>query len=37
VEEKRKVAEFTEVYNAIRFGGDAATTAHLAAMLREFE
>ena len=37
VEEKSKVAEFTEVYNAIRFGGDAAATAHLAAMLREFE
>jgi hypothetical protein len=35
--EKRRVAEFTEVYNTIRFGGDAGATAHLAAMLREFE
>jgi hypothetical protein len=35
--EKSKVVEFTEVYNAIRYGGDAAETAHLAAMLREFE
>ena len=37
VAEKARVAEFTEVYNAIRYGGDAAATAHLAAMLREFE
>jgi hypothetical protein len=36
-EERRRVAEFTEIYNGIRFGGDAAATAHLAAMLREFE
>lgn len=36
-EEKRRVVEFTEVYNAIRFGGDATATTHLAAMLREFE
>jgi transglutaminase-like putative cysteine protease len=36
-EEKRRVMEFTRVYNAIRFGGDAAATTHLASMLQEFE
>jgi protein-glutamine gamma-glutamyltransferase len=36
-EEKDRIREFTEVYNSIRFGGDASATARLAVMLQEFE
>ena len=36
-EENRKVVEFTEVYNSIRFGGEIGATAQLAGLLREFE
>lgn len=35
--EHGKVVEFTEVYNSIRFGGDASATSRLAALLQEFE
>jgi hypothetical protein len=31
------VARFTEVYNAVRFGGDTAQAAELVSLLREFE
>jgi protein-glutamine gamma-glutamyltransferase len=31
------VAEFTEVYNSIRFGGDRSATSRLAQLLQEFE
>ncbi len=36
-EEQRRVAEFTSIYNSMRFGGDRAGAARLAGMLREFE
>ena len=36
-EENRRVAEFTEVYNSIRFGGDLSATTRLAGLLQEFE
>jgi hypothetical protein len=36
-DEMRMVAEFTEVYNQIRFGGDVSSTPRLAGMLQEFE
>lgn len=36
-EENRRVTEFTEVYNSIRFGGDVSETARLAGMLQDFE
>jgi transglutaminase-like putative cysteine protease len=36
-EENSRVAEFTRVYNTIRFGGDAAATSRLAGLLQEFE
>lgn len=36
-EQKLPVTAFTEVYNSVRFGGDAAATAHLASLLQEFE
>lgn len=36
-EERSRVAEFTEVYNAIRFGGDLAATSRLALMLQNLE
>jgi hypothetical protein len=36
-EEHARVAEFTAVYNAVRFGGEAAGTARLAVMLQELE
>jgi hypothetical protein len=35
--ENEKVIEFTEVYNAIRFGGDWSATSKLAGLLQEFE
>jgi len=35
--EKEPVAQFTSVYNAVRFGGDTAGTAQLACLLRNFE
>jgi transglutaminase-like putative cysteine protease len=36
-EEKSRMVEFTELYNSVRFGGDASGTARLAGMVREFE
>jgi len=36
-EENRRVVEFTEVYNSIRFGGNASAMARLAGLLQEFE
>jgi transglutaminase-like putative cysteine protease len=36
-EEKTRLVEFTQLYNAIRFGGDAAGTARLAGLLQDFE
>lgn len=36
-EESRKVIEFTEVYNSIRFGGEISATSRLAGMLQELE
>jgi hypothetical protein len=36
-EENRNVAEFTEIYNSIRFGGDRTATSRLAGLLQEFE
>jgi hypothetical protein len=36
-EEHLPVAAFTEVYNSIRFGGDASASSRLAGMLQEFE
>lgn len=35
--EQSKVVEFTEVYNSIRFGGDASAASRLAELLQEFE
>ena len=35
--EENRVIEFTEVYNSIRFGGDASATSRLAELLQEFE
>jgi len=35
--EENKVVEFTELYNSIRFGGDAAAVSRLAGLLQEFE
>ncbi len=35
--ERRLVEQFTGVYNAVRFGGDTAGMARLAALLREFD
>jgi transglutaminase-like putative cysteine protease len=37
VEEKTRMLEFTELYNSVRFGGDADATSRLAGMLQEFE
>lgn len=36
-DELRRVREFTDLYNSIRFGGDIAATARLAGLLQEFE
>ncbi len=36
-EEKTRMLEFTELYNSVRFGGDAAATARLVVMLQDFE
>jgi protein-glutamine gamma-glutamyltransferase len=36
-EEKSRMVEFTELYNSVRFGGDASGTARLAGMVQEFE
>ena len=36
-EESRKVIEFTEIYNSIRFGGELSATSRLASMLQELE
>ena len=35
--EGRLAKQFTEVYNAVRFGGDAMATARLAVLLAEFD
>jgi hypothetical protein len=37
VDENLRVAEFTEVYNSIRFGGDRSATSRLAQLLQELE
>ncbi len=37
MEENRRVNAITEVYNSIRFGGDAAATPQLARLLQDFE
>jgi hypothetical protein len=36
-EEKGQVAEFTEIYNSVRFGGDAAAASRLAELLQDLE
>jgi transglutaminase-like putative cysteine protease len=36
-DERGRVREFTEVYNSIRYGGNASETARLAGLLQEFE
>jgi hypothetical protein len=36
-EERRKFGEFTDLYNAVRFGGNLAATSELAALLRKLE
>jgi transglutaminase-like putative cysteine protease len=36
-DESHRVTEFTDVYNAIRFGGDTSATMRLASLLQEFE
>ncbi|MDP9054696.1 MAG: DUF3488 and transglutaminase-like domain-containing protein [Acidobacteriota bacterium] len=36
-EEKNRMLEFTELYYAVRFGGDSGATARLAGMLQELE
>jgi hypothetical protein len=35
--EGRLATQFTELYNAVRFGGDAAATARMAGILRQFD
>jgi transglutaminase-like putative cysteine protease len=35
--EEKKVVEFTEVYNAVRFGGDTSAASRLAGLLQDFE
>jgi protein-glutamine gamma-glutamyltransferase len=35
--ENRRVAQFTALYNSIRFGGDASATSQLAQLLQEFD
>jgi protein-glutamine gamma-glutamyltransferase len=37
VEENARVAEFTEVYNSVRFGGDRSASLRLAELLQKFE
>ncbi len=36
-EEKQRVTRFTDLYNGVRFGGEAQATAEMAKMLSEFE